>query len=101
MLLKNTHLLRFPHPSSLRRTSKHASFLRISGALHLGIFEQHEENDSFSNCYGKEGREPEKVGWNLSEWGAETGRLSDLSGCRNGAVVCPTFHSSDLLPHGC
>ena len=50
MLLKNTHLLRFPHPSSLRRTSKYASFLRIFGALHLGIFEQHEENDSFSNC---------------------------------------------------
>ena len=39
-LLKNVHLLRFPHPSSLRRTSKYASFLRISGALHLGIFEQ-------------------------------------------------------------
>jgi hypothetical protein len=39
-LLKNAHLRRFPHPSSLRRTSKYASFLRISGALHLGIFEQ-------------------------------------------------------------
>ncbi len=39
-LLKNVHLLRFPHPSSLQRTSKYASFLRISGALHLGIFEQ-------------------------------------------------------------
>ncbi len=39
-LLKNAHLLRFPQPSSLRRTSKYASFLRISGALHLGIFEQ-------------------------------------------------------------
>ena len=42
-LLKSAHLLRFPHPSSLRRTSKYASFLRISGALHLGIFEQPEE----------------------------------------------------------
>ncbi len=42
-LLKNAHLLRFPHPSSLRRTSKYASFLRISGALHLGIFEQPEK----------------------------------------------------------
>jgi hypothetical protein len=41
-LLKNAHLLRFPHPSSLRRTLKYASFLRISGALHLGIFEQPE-----------------------------------------------------------
>ena len=39
-LLKNGHLLRFPHPSSLRRTLKYASLLRISEALHLGIFEQ-------------------------------------------------------------
>jgi hypothetical protein len=39
-LLKNAHLLRFPHPSSLRRTAKYASLLRISGALHLGIFDQ-------------------------------------------------------------
>jgi len=42
-LLKKAHLLRFPHPSSLRRTSKYASFLRNSGALHLGIFEQPEK----------------------------------------------------------
>jgi hypothetical protein len=42
-LLKNAHLLRFPYPLSLRRTSKYASFLRISGALHLGIFEQPEK----------------------------------------------------------
>jgi hypothetical protein len=48
-LLKNAHLLRFPHPSSLRRTVKYASFLRISGALHPGIFEQPDENDFFSN----------------------------------------------------
>jgi hypothetical protein len=50
MLLKNAHLLRSPHPSSLRRTAKYASLLRISEALHLGIFEQPEENDFFSNC---------------------------------------------------
>jgi hypothetical protein len=31
-LLKNGHLLRFPHPSSLRRTAKYASLLRISPA---------------------------------------------------------------------
>jgi len=31
-LLKNAHLRRCPHPSSLRRTSKYASLLRISGA---------------------------------------------------------------------
>jgi hypothetical protein len=48
-LLKNTHLLRFPHPSSLRRTSRYASFLRISGALHLGIFEQPAKIEFFSN----------------------------------------------------
>jgi hypothetical protein len=33
----------------LRRTSKYASLLRISGALHLGIFEQPAKNDFFSN----------------------------------------------------
>jgi hypothetical protein len=42
-LLKTVHLLRFPYPSSLRHTSKYASLLRISGALHLGIFEQSEK----------------------------------------------------------
>jgi hypothetical protein len=47
-LLKNAHLRRCPHPSSLRRTSKYASLLSISGALHLGIFEQSEKNDFFN-----------------------------------------------------
>jgi hypothetical protein len=42
-LLKKTHLLCFHHPSSLQRTSKYASLLGISGALHLGIFEQPEK----------------------------------------------------------
>ena len=32
--------LRYPHPSSLRRTSMYASFLGISEALHLDIFHQ-------------------------------------------------------------
>jgi hypothetical protein len=41
--MKNAHLRRSPHPSSLRRTFKYASLLRISGALHLGIFDQPEE----------------------------------------------------------
>jgi hypothetical protein len=50
-LLKNTHLRRSPHPSSLRRTSKYASLLRISGALHLGVFEQPMKIDFFSNCW--------------------------------------------------
>ena len=53
-LLKNAHLLRFPHPSSLRRTSKYASFLRISGALHLGIFEQPAESNFFRTLLGAE-----------------------------------------------
>jgi hypothetical protein len=48
--LKNAHLLRFPHPSSLRRTSKYASLLRISGALHLGIFEQPEKINFGVTC---------------------------------------------------
>ena len=48
-LLKNAHLRRCPYPSSLRRTSKYASLLRISGALHLGIFEQPAGNDFFSS----------------------------------------------------
>jgi hypothetical protein len=39
-LMKNIHLLRYPYSSSLQRTSMYASFLRISGALHLGIFAQ-------------------------------------------------------------
>jgi hypothetical protein len=48
-LLKNAHLRRYPHPSSLRRTFKYASLLRISEALHLGIFEQPVNIDFLSN----------------------------------------------------
>jgi hypothetical protein len=47
MLLKNTHLLRCAHPSSLRRTKKYDSFLRISRALHLDVFEQPDEKYFF------------------------------------------------------
>ena len=60
-LLKNAHLLRFPDPSPCQARGrlvaaydlKYALFarswgLRISGALHLGIFEQPEENGFFS-----------------------------------------------------
>jgi len=49
-LLKNVHLLRFLHPSSLQRTTKYASFLRISGALYLGIFEQPEKQNFSATC---------------------------------------------------
>jgi hypothetical protein len=51
-LLKNTHLLCSPHPSSLRRTAKYASLLRILGALHLGIFEQPKGIDFFGSLLG-------------------------------------------------
>jgi hypothetical protein len=80
-LLKNAHLRRCPHPSSLRRTSKYASgrltnssawqdvapypsrrhsqdclpnrqVKSAAGALHLGIFEQSEKNDFFSKLLG-------------------------------------------------
>jgi len=50
-LLKNAHLLRSPHPSSLQRTSKYASLLRISGALYLGVFDQPEENEFFNRIF--------------------------------------------------
>ena len=46
-LLKNTHLLRCAHPSSLRRTVKYASFLTISRALHLDVFDQPERKPLF------------------------------------------------------
>jgi hypothetical protein len=39
-LLKNGHLPRFPHSSALRRTRKYVSLLRVSGALHLALFER-------------------------------------------------------------
>ena len=48
-LLKNTHLRRYPHSSTLRRTSMYASFFGILGALHLVVFEQPEHLVFFSN----------------------------------------------------
>jgi hypothetical protein len=39
-LLKNGHLRRFPHPSSLRRMQKIRLTPQESGALHLAIFEK-------------------------------------------------------------
>jgi hypothetical protein len=47
-LLKNAHLRRFSHPSSLRRTRLYASFLGISGALDLDVFEQPVSSDFFN-----------------------------------------------------
>jgi hypothetical protein len=40
MALSKVEGLRYPHPSSLRRTSMYASFLGISEALHMDIFHQ-------------------------------------------------------------
>jgi hypothetical protein len=47
-LSENVHLLRYTHPSSLQRTHKYASFLRIACkqvsetacAVHINIFQQ-------------------------------------------------------------
>ena len=47
--MKNTHLLRYAHPSSLQRTHMYASFLGISRALHPAVFEQPEKNSFFNN----------------------------------------------------
>jgi hypothetical protein len=60
-LLKNAHLQRSPHPSSLRRTTKYASLLRISGALHLGIFDQPGENGFFNSLFWYEFQNREKA----------------------------------------
>ena len=48
-LTENAHLLRYFHPSSLRRTSMYASFLGISEALHLDIFHQPLRNRFFNS----------------------------------------------------
>jgi hypothetical protein len=47
--LKNAHLRRSAHSSSLRRTAMYASFLGISEALDLDVFEQPVSSDFFSN----------------------------------------------------
>ncbi len=39
-VLSKVEGLRYPHPSSLRRTFMYASFLGISEALHMDIFHQ-------------------------------------------------------------
>jgi hypothetical protein len=44
--------LRYPHPSSLRRTSMYASFLGISEALQLDIFHQPLRSLFFDSLYG-------------------------------------------------
>jgi hypothetical protein len=46
--MKNAHLRRYPHSSSLRRTSVYASLLEISDALHLDVFDQPAKQVFFS-----------------------------------------------------
>ena len=46
--MKYANLLRYPHSSSLRRTSVYASLLGISGALHLDVFDQPAQEVFFS-----------------------------------------------------
>jgi hypothetical protein len=53
-LLKNAHLLRCAHHTSLRRTKKYASFRMISRALHPSIFEQPVCFDFFNILRGME-----------------------------------------------
>jgi hypothetical protein len=50
-LSENAHPLRYPHPSSLRRTSLYASFLGISEALPLDIFHQPMKSGFFESLY--------------------------------------------------
>jgi hypothetical protein len=66
-LLKNAHLPRCPHPSSLQRTFKYASLLRISGALHLGIFDQPEKNEFFDSLLKCESASSPKLNSFLAE----------------------------------
>jgi hypothetical protein len=47
--MKSAHLLRYPHPSSLRRTVLYASLIGISGALHLNAFDQPAQDIYFGN----------------------------------------------------
>jgi hypothetical protein len=51
--MKNANLLRYPHSSSLRRTSMYASLLGISGALHLDVFDQPAQPIFFTDLLGK------------------------------------------------
>lgn len=53
--MKKAPLLRYPHPSSLRRTSMVASLLRVSGALHLSLFDQPVILDAYSDLLLRRG----------------------------------------------
>jgi hypothetical protein len=50
-VLSRVEGLRYPRPSSLRRTSMYASFLGISEALQLDIFHQPLRSEFFDSPY--------------------------------------------------
>jgi hypothetical protein len=52
MALSKVEGLRYPHPSSLRRTSMYASFLGSSEALHMDIFHQPLRSRFFGSLFG-------------------------------------------------
>ena len=51
-MLENACLLRCPHSSSLQRTSRYASLLRISEALHPSVFEHPHKNSEAPRLEG-------------------------------------------------
>jgi len=69
-------MLRCAHPSSLRRTKWYASFLGMSRALHLGIFEQALPLDAFG---------PSSI------WAFRAGLLALADGKRSSAALHGSF----------
>jgi len=88
-LLKNAHLRRCPHSSSLQRTFKYASLLRISGALHLGIFDQPGENEFFKiSCQAVEKRPCLPAGRHLSRASRDYPAASSFPVSNTGKAWC-------------
>jgi len=87
-LLNNAHLRRYPHSSSVRRTSMYASLFGILGALHLDVFEQPEHQVFSSNPLAPH----LESSFNISapHPGGETGRPLDL-------VAVSMRHNTRLL----
>ena len=53
--MKSANLLRYPYSSSLRRTLMYAALLGISGASHLGAFNQSAQRVLFSELVCRRG----------------------------------------------
>ena len=72
--MKNANLLRYPHPSSLRRTTRYASLLGISGALHLDVFDQPaQEAFSAALLENRLGMEEQPFGREMIGFGRQAG----------------------------